>query len=1033
MKNKLLTFLLLLAAFPVLAQNRYTVKLVVTNSPVQGNSYTLNGSTRTFTTNPLAATDMLLTNDINSAASAVWNNAISDPFGTGINYTLNTNTVVFTGGSGVTFTTNGAVLPWAYICILTNAVGTNGFPVLVNSSGVITYPPSFATANGLQTGNSSNATVWSSNNVAVATNNAGDFSAAVGPLTLIATNTPGITHFIYGFNSNAVMNLPNATVGVATGATIAGTANLLSASGIAALTNIPLNGLNTNGATVGQITTYQGTSVTWSNPPSAQVNSNTGGGVTVWNNSIGGTNVYSTELSLNTADLTITKSGGANVFTLGPQVVLNGDNGRSLLNLTLNYGTLSIPFGSPAYIADSSDGYQLSLQFNPGFGQLVVSNMSGVTGIDFEGGLGLSIGHSPVITSGNAAGNGVLTVFNVQTYGAVANTNMDSTPGINAAISALAASPSSNVVRELYFPPGNYLRGSSTNTSENPLAFDLRGAAPVKVVLETGASIWTISTNQESYDGGYVGEPYGAVFCVSSNTEISGGALRGTGIMTNNLNVWAGAYRLDGPGGNIYVHDQLIQGFPGNPIFETFNTNNAPADNIYTGSNLRLSKLTVTGNGNTNRFVASSVNGIIELIQGGAVIDSCNISNNVGAGVGLYYNIGLNNLSHIQVLNSTLDDNWDGGFNVINRNSPGASNEVSSDWAFANDTFQNSGTFTNYTHESHVTILGGDPFAGIGQGALLPVHNVSVIGCHFTKGQAVGRGQDGGLDVEGRVLGLTVQGSTFEGFQYGLYINDTHSSNLTYGASIDGNTAINCTNGFQIWGHGSNMTFGANSAFGCGVGLNISGSTNLTLAGGSYANNGTGVLVAASANIWSYNTPMSLGLVIGSLVNMTPPNYYEVPTGGGIPDGDGGIVDSGLPGTCCEAWPYWDNSAASAGKGLDWVIPTSVSSLGTAITYYVTLYSTNNSTVPFVTRTSYVNAVYTGGSSQGYVSASNNPTNVTFSAGNSPQTSILTNTIYLPAAWIPTGGHVGLELITPSGAVFTNTVWLLGVQAIFGN
>src|ERR1017187_7610918 len=69
MKNRLLTLLLLLVAFPVFAQNRYTIKLTVTNSPVQGNSYTLNGSTRTFTTNPVLATDMLLTNDIPSAAN----------------------------------------------------------------------------------------------------------------------------------------------------------------------------------------------------------------------------------------------------------------------------------------------------------------------------------------------------------------------------------------------------------------------------------------------------------------------------------------------------------------------------------------------------------------------------------------------------------------------------------------------------------------------------------------------------------------------------------------------------------------------------------------------------------------------------------------------------------------------------------------------------------------------------------------------------------------------------------------------------
>jgi hypothetical protein len=549
MKNKLLTFLLLLAAFPVLAQNRYTIKLVVTNSPVQGNSYTLNGSTRTFTTNPLVATDMLLTNDINSAASAVWNNAISDPFGTGINYTLNTNTVVFTGGSGVTFTTNGAVLPWAYICILTNAVGTNGFPVLVDASGVLASPSTFFAANS----NAIAAQVPSV--VGVARSELQLTNAALRTGSLAVTNglpdTNGVNNLIASNNAanGIISNGESAAVTFSNGLTVIGgivTSGTVATAGISVTAGnsltlsgtdayhsfgLMLNNYNTVEATrsLSGVTAFDWQNLAQSNVPSPAFPS---APVTLsYFNAHNNSSIYSNLSSYDSISLYAGSANGTNLF-LGLRVgnesfgTFTADAGSAILNFNPNlllnggapaFGSLGL-FGSLTQTNSSLNrGYQTTIDA----GGVHVNGWTPNETYDFGPNFtNVTRNGAPLLTAANAASNGVLVnttghVWYVETFGTNGASGTQSDPFLSPT-NAFAVHNSNDVIRI----------GSGT--------FDV-GTNQNLMSASNNVAIIGLGHNQTFISCEFTGEVGGASAVMAA--PVQNGTLKGFSLVCTNFNL----------------------------------------------------------------------------------------------------------------------------------------------------------------------------------------------------------------------------------------------------------------------------------------------------------------------------------------------------------------------------------------------------------------------------------------------------------------------------------------------------------------
>jgi hypothetical protein len=267
--------------------------------------------------------------------------------------------------------------------------------VLVNNSGVIQSPANFATANGLQVGNSSNATVWTTNGATafpLGTNNAADFTS-VEPLLLTAYTQAGITHFSNSFDLGASMTLSNATASNATVAASLSSAGLTSTSNSLGIATKQ----NTN-ATLD--TLLRGDSTPFTNLPSG-VLSNAGSGVVIAIGNAGGTNLIATLKSANTSKLAISLFGGMDLFTLSSGFWYDAEAGHSITQPTiLNGGSFALN-GSPLYFGNASDGQLITLQLPFSQGTLIFSNVTGVTSANFVGFNSVNLNGTPFLNASN--------------------------------------------------------------------------------------------------------------------------------------------------------------------------------------------------------------------------------------------------------------------------------------------------------------------------------------------------------------------------------------------------------------------------------------------------------------------------------------------------------------------------------------------------------------------------------------------------------------------------------------------------------
>jgi len=460
-------------------------------------------------------------------------------------------------------------------------------------------------------------------------------------------------------------------------------------------------------------------------------------------------------------------------------------------------------------------------------------------------------------------------VFNIRDYGADGTTNPDAAVALRAMTIDIANASKSNLLSVAYFPNGYYSLRSATNTGCNSVIDDIRACSNgVRWVFENGAYLQAPQTNLAGQvnTGFEINPP--CIFWASGNLDFGGGVITGTGQETNDATLNQYAFVLDGPIGNNRIHDTTIQAMSGGAEWADLDYGNSCTDTHYTGSGLTFEKVKILGMGNVKAggYVGGNNQAAILVVEPYVNVKDCVISNVFGYGIELYLYYGNDySLNHEWVTGTTFDDNiFDVGplgFSLAN-----VTNEYIGDWVFINDKFHNT-TRTNASHEAHLTILGGDP---TGSPVGLPLKGFIVANCEFSKKTPPGLGLDGGLDDEGRTVGGVIEGNTFDGFVYGLYLNYTHSQVCSVGLSVLGNSARNCTNsgsgGFLIHGnYSTNVVFGANSAVNCAIGLDIEGSTNITVQGGDYTQNPTGTLVATSVNVLYDGYTNSLGNLVGTI------------------------------------------------------------------------------------------------------------------------------------------------------------------------
>jgi hypothetical protein len=114
------------------AANYYTVTVTVTNTPTNGMSLSINGTTRLWTNAvPLSPGFIQIGSDANESSTNLFNHTSSNPYtGFSLKYG-STNSIVLSGLNLSSATLSGA---WGTIVLGTNALGS-GYPVVVPFSG----------------------------------------------------------------------------------------------------------------------------------------------------------------------------------------------------------------------------------------------------------------------------------------------------------------------------------------------------------------------------------------------------------------------------------------------------------------------------------------------------------------------------------------------------------------------------------------------------------------------------------------------------------------------------------------------------------------------------------------------------------------------------------------------------------------------------------------------------------------------------------------------------------------------------------
>lgn len=121
--TRLITFLFLLIGFTVQAatSSRIAVEVEVTNTPVSGATFALNGAVRMWTNAHSSTTILTNLTSVNGSATNLFNNYASYPVGSGITHVMTaTNKVKFTGPLGLVYT-GTATGNWATITLTTQS------------------------------------------------------------------------------------------------------------------------------------------------------------------------------------------------------------------------------------------------------------------------------------------------------------------------------------------------------------------------------------------------------------------------------------------------------------------------------------------------------------------------------------------------------------------------------------------------------------------------------------------------------------------------------------------------------------------------------------------------------------------------------------------------------------------------------------------------------------------------------------------------------------------------------------------------
>lgn len=389
MRKLLLLLAFLICSVSGYAQTRLTLRLTITNSTaavLSNSTLTVNGSTRTWVTNSVSNTQLQITNSTVNAASVVYANAAAKSFGTGISLQLFTNTVIFSGATGVSITTNGDTRGYAILTITTNTVtADSGQPVLVASNTVVlagiytnlflNNPTAFQAAGALAGYGGS-----------AVTNGLAKLTDLANTNTAIRTGSQAVTNGLP--DTTAVItdiNLSNAAIRVGSQAVTNGLpdlAKLIATSNTLALASNPTN-------------------------------QNFGGGVNVYSAESNSVHLFKTITSGDSSRFTFTGNASNVVGIASPSLFLQGDSGRFLNDLTLN-GQLFIDANSAAgaslivYNSSINNGFTIS----PNSGAASITAINPGLSLDFSNfTAGVTLNGSPLLTMASGGPTNLATIL----------------------------------------------------------------------------------------------------------------------------------------------------------------------------------------------------------------------------------------------------------------------------------------------------------------------------------------------------------------------------------------------------------------------------------------------------------------------------------------------------------------------------------------------------------------------------------------------------------------------------------------------
>lgn len=121
---KKLLWLLILLPFSVLGADRVTALVTITNTPADGNTFTLNASVRTWKTSVVTpGTQILIGADVNESATNLFTQAAATPFANVIVSIPATNQVQFVGNTSLPMSAS-IVGTWGYVTYSTQVVAS---------------------------------------------------------------------------------------------------------------------------------------------------------------------------------------------------------------------------------------------------------------------------------------------------------------------------------------------------------------------------------------------------------------------------------------------------------------------------------------------------------------------------------------------------------------------------------------------------------------------------------------------------------------------------------------------------------------------------------------------------------------------------------------------------------------------------------------------------------------------------------------------------------------------------------------------